>query len=352
MPTAPAKRPRWLLIGTIIAWLGLAGSTAYLWPALRRDGSTSPAPAPAPAPALDRTRAATAAPVPRLARTPSSPPADAVLPLPAAIAPSSPGSARARFGIRWDLPGLCPGESGVATLVRRQALFAGFNSTAIGDLQIRHAPQVPPAALRQVAVAMARAREVAATLIDWSPSAPPPPVVLYRDDKQLQGVACVNQAAIGYYDGEIHVSLDPVHSAQHVAETVIHEYMHHALNSLGVRAPMWFHEGLAMFAAGERWFADPRLRLRGWLAQTHLPFESLVTAFPHTADEPFAVAAYYQSVSMIEFLRERQGPASFRTLARDLAAGSTRPDQAFARGAGLSPAQLEAAWNAFMRDGR
>ena len=195
--------------------------------------------------------------------------------------------------MRWQLPGLCPGQDDLALLGRRQTLLARFQVSSLGEVQIRHPPEVAPSVLVLVAGALERARAAAAELVDWTASAQPPPVVLYRSDEQLRGVACVNQSAVGYYDGAIHVSVDP--------------------------------------------------------SDSQLPFEALVTAFPHTADEPFAVATYYQSYMMVEFLRQQRGADVFRGLARELAAGTLPPERAFQLASGLPPGKLETAFAAFLR---
>jgi hypothetical protein len=274
-------------------------------------------------------------------RQPAGPPRDAGVP--------GDRQRRARFGAaRWGLPGLCPGEDTIALLTRRQALYASFVVASIGDASIRHAPEVPGATLRHIAEALQTARTRASDLVDWPPAAEPPPVIVYRDDDQLRGVACINQVAIGYYDGSIHLSIEPRHVARHLRETIVHEYLHHVLNTLGVRLPTWFHEGLAMHAAQETWFADPRLRLSSWLKQSRIPFEAMVPAFPHAADEPFAIAAYYQSFVMVQFLIQRRGPAILRALAHDLGARTVTPTAAFAHAAALSAPDLESAWQQFV----
>ena len=149
----------------------------------------------------------------------------------------------------------------------------------------------------------------------------------------------------------IHVSVDPSHVPSHVAETVIHEYMHHVLNALGVRQPMWLHEGLAILAADERWFNDWRLQLKPWIRQDHLPFDALVTASPHTADETFAMAAYYQSYLMVQLVSHRRGEDFFRTLLRYITDGTVTPQGAFIQGVGLPASHLEAAWAEFVNTG-
>lgn len=141
----------------------------------------------------------------------------------------------------------------------------------------------------------------------------------------MRDVACVNTATQGYYDGAIHLpATDP-----DASRTVVHEHVHHVLNALGLRKPMWFHDGLAMYAADERWFQDPRLGLVTWLRSAHLPFPALVEAFPHTADELFAGAAYYQSYQMVSFVGTKSGRADFGWFIESVTSGFLDPQTCF-----------------------
>jgi hypothetical protein len=75
-----------------------------------------------------------------------------------------------------------------------------------------------------------------------------------------------------------------------------------------------------------------------------------VSAFPHTAEERFAAAAYYQSLMMVRFVRHRRGPGVFRALIHDITSGQLSAAQAFAQAAGLAPAALELAWRSFVEN--
>jgi hypothetical protein len=130
---------------------------------------------------------------------------------------------------------------------------------------------------------------------------------------------------------------------------VCHEYVHHVLNALKVPSPMWLHEGLAMRIAEETWWRRTRYNLADWLKNEHVPFEAMVTAFPHTADSKFALAAYYQSLRMVEFLTDPRGDVGVRALVRQLGSAATSPADAFGVGAGLAGAELEAHWRLFVQ---
>lgn len=102
-----------------------------------------------------------------------------------------------------------------------------------------------------------------------------------------------------------------------------------------------------MRVAEESWWANTKYNLPLWIREHYLPFEEMVYAFPHTADEKFAAASYYQSYRMIDFLVARRGTSAIRTLVRQLSTHAVSDAQAFAVGAGIEPSSLESEWKEF-----
>lgn len=263
---------------------------------------------------------------------------------------SGPSSRSARYTVRWEKPGLCADEEGSRRLEARPALLATFEQVRLEDVLIAHDRSVPPAAVQHAAHALRRTRMFVTRLLGWAPQPFPPPVFLYRDPAQMLSVSCSdNKVALGYYDGAIHVSASPALDLRQVQQSVAHEYTHHFLNSLGVPRPMWLHEGLAMTLAEEDWWDSPQLYLKDWLLREHLDFEGLAEAFPHGADETFALAVYFQSHMMVAFIRERRGPGFLAELVDGLATGRISPGESFAVAAGLQGRELEDAWGEFVR---
>lgn len=215
-----------------------------------------------------------------------------------------------------------------------------------------HDPSVDGATLGRLALELQRARAGVGEWVDWPANAPPPVLVVYQTSEQLRGVACASAQTVGYYDGRIHISIDTELTEALVDQTLVHEYVHFALNSLGVPRPMWLHEGLAMQVAQETWWASSRLDLVRWLKTDHLPFDAMVLAFPHTADEKFALAAYFQSYKMVGFIQAMRGPNATRELVRRLSSLATSDAEAFLVGAGLSPGALEAHWQRHVQEER
>lgn len=249
-----------------------------------------------------------------------------------------------RFGLRWSLPGHC-GPGFEKQMAARASLLATFPVTTLQGARFFHDPAVEPMRVLAAGDALVKGRSITTGLLGPDAAVGPPDIYLYATAEALRSTSCVNQATAGYYDGAIHVSADDFD----LERTVIHENVHHVLNSLGVTKPMWLHEGLAMFAAEERWWHDERLGLTRWLSTQHLPFESLALAFPHSSDELFAGAVYYQSFRMVEFVfvlsPDRGG---IYRLVAGLRAGSIQPQSAFSQSSGLSGEPLERSWKQFL----
>lgn len=359
MRPAPSNRRRWLagvaVVALGLAWLGWLACGGGARQARTERG--------APRPVADRADTAEFATAPPAAAAPdrkdAPPPGPPANPAPAApelhpapaAAPQPPASGeiadrvRLRLQVRWDDPGLC-GPDDAQRVAARAALLRSFVPLDDALAAVRHDPSVKPIMLEILQITLPMA---VGGVRRYGFEPPPfPAVYVYRDVQQLQSVSCANRAAIGYYDGAIHMSGDLKHTGIELQQTLIHEYVHHVLRARGVTLPTWLHEGLAMRIAGESWYLDPSLGLVEWLRAGHLPFDALAGAFPHAADEPFALAAYYQSEAMVGFVSHRRGRKIVVALVDELAAQRVAPAEAFAWAAGLSGQELEQAWAAYL----
>jgi hypothetical protein len=254
-----------------------------------------------------------------------------------------------RFDVRWDTPGLC-GTQDVWRVSHRDALLLTFSQVSDVATPVFYDPRVDPVVLKEMRwfqnyvvhdMPIPAGLDVVA----------PPTIYVYKDVDQMLSVSCVNHAAIGYYDGAIHIAGDVHFGFQRIAETLIHEYIHHVLNRLGIRVPMWLHEGLAMKSANEQWWHDPSLGLESWLVEQHLPFVAMVSAFPATADEKFALAVYCQSIMMVEFVSEREtrvGAKGLSALITALVQRQVSAAEAFSWSTDLYGDALELAWTEFL----
>ncbi len=178
----------------------------------------------------------------------------------------------------------------------------------------------------------------------------PPAVALYvyRDGKLLQATSCVPDHVIAYYDGAIHIVWQDVEAV--VAESVAHEFVHHALFSEKIFTPMWLHEGAAILLAGEEWWRSPE-RI-DTLDRAPLPLGWMVPAFPYKSSEELALRVYTQAASMATLVASRAdngvvGSAHAEPLAdvvRKLKNGESTPASAFADALGLAPADAWRLW--------
>jgi hypothetical protein len=253
-----------------------------------------------------------------------------------------------RFTVRWGSEGLCTPDEARQRRAMREALLATFLLEPWPHGTILRSPNIRPEVVEMVKQSLERGRSISSSLLSWQVAPSHPTTLVYESLEQMREVSCVNRSAIGYYDGSIHLSGNWGHRLFQIRDTIVHEYMHHVLLGAGVRLPMWLQEGLAMSAASEDWWLDSSLGLEKWLLDSHLPFAAMVPAFPHTADEKFAGAAYYQSYMMTLFVYERGDTRAYATLVNALAQQQVTPHEAFHFATGLCDDALEAEWRAFL----
>jgi hypothetical protein len=250
-----------------------------------------------------------------------------------------------RFGLRWSLPGHC-GPGFERQMAARASLLATFTLTTLNGARFFADPGVDPQRVLAAGDFLNKARSISTGLLGAEAAVRAPDLYIYASAEALRSNSCVNQATAGYYDGAIHVSADDFD----LEATITHELVHHVLNAMGVAKPMWLHEGLAMFAAQEHWWRDERLGLMKWLRNEHLPFEGLALAFPHSSDELFAGAVYYQSFRMVEFLfLSSPDRGGIYRLVAGLRSGSIQAQTAFAQSTGMSGEALEQSWKQFIQ---
>lgn len=256
---------------------------------------------------------------------------------------------RHRLGDHGSRKRLC--ADGEAPRLDRDLLHGSFRQLSVRGWSFLADPQVTA---ERAAPALEGFRDGIQRLLDGlGPSVatvPVPRLVLYDSQEQLVASSCVNPAALGYYDGDLHAVAD----AQLVA-TVAHELTHHVLDRLGVASPSWLHEGLAMVAARERWWRAPGLGLEARLLAEPLPFEALTDGFSQAATPSQAGLAYFQSYAMVRFLLEREAaderpePVLLGELVTHLANGAVRPEEAFAWAARLDGRRLDEAFRRFVQ---
>ena len=208
-------------------------------------------------------------------------------------------------------------------------------------------PSVPHAAVDELLDELTRMDALMKARLGLSSSAPD--VFLYKNAEQLRQGVCVSPRTVSYYDGAIHLALD---ANDDLSSSLRHEYTHHALFSHGIRRPVWFQEGVAMMIGGElQWFAwHPKRPL--------LPMQSMVRAFPQTADAESAEAFYGQAFAMTAFLNQlckRRKHCSLRDFVTALENG-VEPERLFdwavsERGADLVRTARLPLWDDYVANG-
>lgn len=191
---------------------------------------------------------------------------------------------------RWQHPGLCATDSEGIDV--RDVMRAGFRQTDWGGGALLYIdPRLPGGAHERLLDELAVAEREIRLQLRLQP--PRPNVFAYQDTALLLAAACTNEDVVAYYDGDVHVVL----THADVSQSLIHEYTHHALQTVGIVGPAWAQEGIAMTVARETWW-----RQGGWLERVAArPFsiEAMEGAVPYTLSSEQAVAFYVQAAAMV-----------------------------------------------------
>lgn len=180
-------------------------------------------------------------------------------------------------------------------------------------------------------------------------------IVLYANDEDFSEALASNSAewvgglAYPRY-GLILAQLAPGSSASReidrlIAHEVSHLVLHQATNNSYTSPPVWFDEGLAVYSQTT---ADRRLAEavdRAVRDGTLTPLTSLNSSFPLDPDQ--ALLAYGESESIIRFVIDTWGDAGIVRLIEAYQAGVTH-EEAVRQALGLSQAELDAAWKAWL----
>lgn len=128
-----------------------------------------------------------------------------------------------------------------------------------------------------------------------------------------------------------------------LSETFDHELAHVLAHTFtqgaGRRLPRWFHEGLAIWQAGEQVLSRLETALRAASSGNLLSFEELNGRFPNRGSK--VDVAYAQAALMVKRMVADAGAHAVVGLLRDVGNGATF-DQAFASRIGTTPAELYA----------
>ncbi len=151
----------------------------------------------------------------------------------------------------------------------------------------------------------------------------------------------------GVFDGKIRISVDPDSGITPALEGVLAHELAHALirKASRDRAPGWLHEGLAQWAEGKRLHSrDFREIFAGGRKPASL--QEMEGNLARKSDRAAARANYGEALGLVEYLIQHRGEGAVICLLHDLADGLSI-EEALRREAGMTPAELVAAWKSW-----
>jgi hypothetical protein len=289
---------------------------------------TTPSVPPHPAPAREGEPKIESTPAPELPAESDPPPEEEPAPAPARRVSITVLEARTQ-------PGLCKGSS--EAVDARAALVARFHAFSRDGASLLYLdPRLEPRAHVGLVADLEQAESELSRVLQLVP--PRPDVFAYYDTRLLLAGGCTNDDVVAYYDGALHV----VPSHDDVAQSILHEYTHHALTAAGLLGPAWAQEGIAMHMAGETWWRG------GWMTRVlERPFslEVMESAVPYTLRSDQAGLFYAQSAAMVA-CAVRDDPRGLRGLVESLAAGNDHGDLSYQ----LPSAAAPLAWRSCFTD--
>lgn len=191
---------------------------------------------------------------------------------------------------RWQQAGMC--NSVGEALEARQTMMTRFRRAEWqGDVRLYLDPRLTEWAHVDLREALDAAEREVTTQLSLRPA--PPNVFAYRDPQLLLAGACTNDDVVAYYDGDLHV----VATDADVAQSLTHEYAHHALMTAGIIGPTWAQEGIAMLVARETWWRQERWLER--VAERPFSLETMENAVPYTLSSEQATLFYVQAAAMV-----------------------------------------------------
>ncbi|HEX7453127.1 MAG TPA: hypothetical protein VF294_12610, partial [Polyangiaceae bacterium] len=299
-PKAPHSRPR---VHPVASWQAptprhvVVGDLFLARPRAELAASAS-APAVVIAPVPLQPPSLEAAPVASIVRAEPSATAEAVREaLPLAIQ-SQPRSLPLVALAAWSKPGLCsssPEAAAARDTITRS--FRVWDGAERGKFYLD--PRLPADAELPILGYLDQADNEISTRLGLRPARPI--VFVYFDQQLMKAAACINEDAVAFYDGALHI----VATRSDVLQSVLHEYTHHALFSSGMVGPAWAQEGIAMNIAHETWWRDPKLLQA--LLSNGFDQEDMDRSIPYKLPPQQAVAFYVQSAALVEcVLRKRR----------------------------------------------
>jgi tetratricopeptide (TPR) repeat protein len=172
-------------------------------------------------------------------------------------------------------------------------------------------------------------------------------VILYTQ-KDFFDITDAPSWAGGQNDGKLRIPIRGASDRMSELDRVLkHELTHSFVRGLaGPRCPLWLNEGLAQMT--EPRTSAPYARILGPLFEQHkqIPLSVLEGSFTRFSDIQ-AQVAYAESLSAVEYLRERFGMNDVLEILRSIGSGSS-PEDALHHGTGMDYPTLESKIGAYL----
>jgi tetratricopeptide (TPR) repeat protein len=171
-------------------------------------------------------------------------------------------------------------------------------------------------------------------------------VVLYAGRAYFSLVS-VPEWVGGFFDGKLRISVDPDSGVTPALEGVLAHELAHALirKASRDRAPGWLHEGLAQWAEGKRLVPrDFKEIFSG--GRKPVSLAEMDGNLSRKSDRAGARANYGEALGVVEYLIQHRGEGAVICLLHDLGDGLP-VEEALRREAGMTPAELLAAWKSW-----
>jgi len=146
-------------------------------------------------------------------------------------------------------------------------------------------------------------------------------VILYTK-QNFKAVTGAHDWVGGLFDGRIRIPLKNFHSAEEeIRNTIRHEYVHVAVDSVTKKCPAWLNEGLAQYYEGRAIRNWMPLLVKARNAKILFSIQDLAKNFTTYKDANRARLAYAQSHAIILFVMEEHGPKAIGTFLAEMGKG-------------------------------
>ena len=148
------------------------------------------------------------------------------------------------------------------------------------------------------------------------------------------GVIEFSEAFYSGKDGKIYIrNLRDLSQLNRLRTTVLHEYIHHFIDSFYESVPLWFHEGMAVFFSGDLGFDRELTFAKDFLLGNTQPLSEMVNNYPSSRVRWGAF--YTKSALAMKYLYSRHTEEFYRFW--DLAEETSNFERAFITAFNMTP---------------